>query len=204
MAQPLTLESGITLALGSSVLASVFTHFLATLTDRRVTKREVAYLAVRIATKLESHAEDLTTFVGAISDNAAGRGPGASTDLPILNELPGEQERWRDLDVNLTAEVLGVDQNRKSKQSMIDDFSQQDPYGVAELAGNVGTVLAMEAVMLAVKLRRRYKLPAFDPDAYWPTWLAERFDELPEHMKISKVVSQDRWNPWWKGLPTDR
>lgn len=184
MPAALTVGSVVSLALGSSVMGALLTQGMTWFREGRSVKRETAYLALRVATVLERFAEEAAGFVGQINDYRGGSMEGVSTQLPSLRPLPDEEERWRDLDVLLTARVLGFEEGVRSRQGGIDNtWEHASPEDGISAAKAQATLLATAALRLAGDLRRRYGLPPFDTGSVWPEFLSGEYDELPAHWR---------------------
>jgi hypothetical protein len=184
MAAALTIGTVVSLALGSSVVGALVTQGATWLREGKTAKRETAYLALRIASVFERFAEDAAGFVGQINDFTGGSAEGVSTDLPSLRALPDEKERWRDLDVFLTARIIGFEEKVRSRQGGIgntwEHASPDD--GIAE-AKAFAILLATGALRLAGDVRKAYGLPPFNTTSHWPDFLSGERDELPGHWR---------------------
>lgn len=185
-----------TLIFGSSVLAAWLQHWLKERAEKRIEKREVAYLALRLATKFERYAEDAISFVERIQDFVAKPSIGYSRELPALDALPDEKERWRDLRVDLTAEVLGFDAERRSQQGWIDFQYRDEPEAVPLMAVRTALVLGAQAYTLASKLRDEYDLPEFDTETHWVEFLWDEYDQLPAEDKRAELVRIVKPKSW--------
>lgn len=84
MPNELTVGTVVTLALGSSVVGAIVTQAATWLREWRGTKRETAYLALRIATIFERFAEDATDVINRIGLFRSGAEEGVCTELPRL------------------------------------------------------------------------------------------------------------------------
>lgn len=188
--------------LGSSVFTALLTHWLSIGREDEERKREVAYLALRLATKFETYAHDATLFVHRLASHT--QPSKAPTNLPVLESMPGEQERWRDLDVRLTAEVLRFEGERLSKQEWIDEQRREDPEEMPLWASNVAISLGMAAFDLATRLRKRHSLPPFDTSAHWPVFLLDRYEGLHLQYKLPPRPADPPKLNWtqrlWHGL----
>ncbi|BCA61051.1 hypothetical protein HMP09_0285 [Sphingomonas sp. HMP9] len=184
MADAFTWSTALPVIFGSSVVSALVTQFVTSFRERRSAKGEVAYLALRLAAKFERFAEDAAGVVGDIKDFAAGAEEGVNTELPQMQALPDEKERWRDLDVALTSRVLAFDEYRRSRQGSID---QTWRYGgdteAIDTAHAYAILLGLKALKLSGDLRSAYELPPFDTPSLWPKFLTSQFDDLPDPWK---------------------
>jgi len=182
MAAELTIGTVVSLALGSSVIGALVTQGAVWLREGRTAKRETAYLALRIASVFERFAEDAAEFVGGINDFASGSAEEVSTELPSLRALPDEKERWRDLDVFLTARIIGFEERVRSRQGGIGNtWEHASPEDGIAAAKAFAILLATGALRLAADVRKTYRLPSFDTTSHWPLFLSGEYDELPGH-----------------------
>lgn len=168
--------------LGSSLLSAIFNQAAQFLKDNKASHREVAYLALRLATVFERYAENCSNVHGGIA--TVNSSLGASGDLyqrlPDLTALPDEKERWRDLDVNLTSKVLMFEFDIRNEQAGIGQTFEHegDEEGYDEVQIRAA-LMGIRALALSAELRKAYGLPVFDPQSLWPEYLQASYDELP-------------------------
>ncbi len=201
MADALTFGTVVALTLSSSVLAAGLTQGITAWRERGNRRREVGYLALRLATKFERYAQDAASFVGGVNDFYAMPSEGVSMDLPVLSELPSEQERWRDLYVVLTAEVLSFDEDRRSQQNRINDTSREDMESAIDISKSAAILLGIRALSASAMLRKLHNLPPFDTDNHWLEFLIDEYDQLPDHTKTRWTLPGPPPKPWWKRGP---
>lgn len=186
-----TIGSILAAAVSSSFGTALVVHWMTTRREDLARDREVAYLALRLASKLENYAQEAATFVGNIGAFTAGMAQGVCTDLPVFSDLPSEQERWRDLNVHLTNEVLSFDGERKSQQDRIEDVATEGMEEAIDLSQDLGIVLAVRALHLAGLLRKHHQLPHYDTESPWVEFVMDRYDALPDVRKVRLPVIPD-------------
>lgn len=179
LADPVTIGTLITVALGSSVIGTALTQGFTTYRESDTKKRELEYLALRLAIAFERFAEDATAYSSALGSYEMNDERGVIVKIPKMPAFPDDKERWRDLDVRVTSAVLGFDHIRRSRQGSIDDtWENASPEDGIDVARIYGIQLGHDALEIARKIRLRYKLPPLVTPAVWPEHLQTEWDKI--------------------------
>lgn len=150
----------------SGVLSAFVTHALTLMNEWRKSGRHGAYLAIRVATALETFADDCMTIIGNFdtyqqSSGAAGE---RTTRLPKLADFPADSDGWRALPADLTAKVLAFPNHVRAGQDKIRfTWSVADEHATWDDCEEECARLGLQAWLLASDLRKRFSFPPFEP-----------------------------------------
>lgn len=156
------------LALSAGLVTAIANNFLVWLRDSRkdskISSREATYSSIRISVILDEFAIKCAEI---ISDNdmysrSGGHAGAPHGKLPSLAEYPGDID-WKSLDPTLTARVLSIPNELSLSEGTIKFWEDVDRETVSTACDDQAGKCGYRAWKLAEDIRRRYKLPAFDP-----------------------------------------
>lgn len=174
------IEDILKLALGSGVIAAIvnqgITWFMGWKKESQANKRLRIYSALRIATLLEAFAINCRKGVAdaAVFSETNGDGGIVRSQMPELEKYPQDVE-WKIIDSKLCASVLSIPNEVNLCQMTIDhwlDEGQFDDHSGAfdeHQRFMIGTYIretakcGLRAWEMAKEIRKKYKLPTFDP-----------------------------------------
>lgn len=171
----------VTLSLSSSVIGSFLTQAALHWREQTSSKREAAYLALRLATVFERYAHDAADMVNDNDNFASSRGEVGQwkAELPSLGSLPDEKERWRDLPVELTSSVLDFTPTRDTGERRIRQaYDVMDAEEASAILRTSALQLGMRALNVGRRLREAYKLPKPE-ESWWSIALRAEHSQVP-------------------------
>jgi|GEM_PF-4743260 len=165
--------------------------------DRRI-DRETKFLALEVADMLEKFASSATTVASNISEHEDDEQDGVRVDIATLPDFPETHERWRDLNLKIADAIFRLkDTHHAFNRTVRSVFDYVDPYQAEDEARILNILLAVEALAVAAKIRKRYKHARFDTKAHWPVYLSEQYAKIPKTRK-EKVANSFRKQRWWQ------
>ncbi len=154
----------VTIAGPAGLVSAGLTHALAGWREKRKSRRQGQYLALRLAIILERYASECSDLVSRIDAAFETNGDPSTfpTDLPPAPGYPEDDEGWRVLDSSLAHRVLALVVERNAAQAAVtEDWMYCGPTSAPFECSRLAAILGLEAWDTAVALRQRYKLPPY-------------------------------------------
>jgi hypothetical protein len=150
----------------SGILSALVNHAFTVFREWRSTGRYAAYLAIRIATTLETFAGDCMSVIGEFDTHrqSAGAAGSQTTRLPALADFPSDEDGWRALPTELTAKALAFPNHLKAGQERVSfSWSVAGEHAAWDDCQEECARLGLQAWLLARELRKRFSTPPFEP-----------------------------------------
>lgn len=168
----------------TGLLSAVATQAFVGRRERKASRQQGHYLALRLANLLERFASDCHSFVKHIdvAFDANGDPSTFPTTLPAAPLYPEDDSGWRNLDSALAHRVLALTIDRNAAQTVVDadlleSGSRSAPFECSRLAA----ILGLQAWEIAVAIRTKYRLLEYRP-------------QFPFHEALSKRVASNERN----------
>ncbi len=154
--------------LGSSITASIVTHWLSNRRDSQSRKRVAAFLTIRLARLFERFAEATLNIIDSMERHSASRGHDGdiALSLPKIEVLPEDEKGWTDLPTSLVPRIIDFEPNLASIEDHLrDTFDVVGPEeGVHAVEMNCAE-MGNKALDIAAALRAQYDIP--DRELKW-------------------------------------
>lgn len=208
MTTGLTVINVITLAAGSSVLASVVTQGLNEWRDRIKNKRESAFSSLYLALALEAYASECSTVISEsenyeASDESAGSPQG---NIPTLGEYPSSVD-WKSLGIAPTTDAMSFQVEVETTRAMIrGSWEYGDEEDIVPQVREEAARLGLKALTLASTFRREAKVAAVQFHGDWNLKAhledrAEHYVERRKRREASNRAMIERLNSGMAGPP---
>lgn len=150
----------------SGVLSALVAHALSVFHEFRNKGRQAAYLAIRLATALETFADDCLSIIGEFDTHRQSHGAAGdqTTRLPALPVFPADEDGWHALPTELTAKVLAFPNLVKASQEKVSfTWTVAGELAAWDDCEEECAQLGLTAWLIAVELRERFSFPPFEP-----------------------------------------
>ena len=148
--------------LGSSITASLMTHWLSNRKETASRDRVAAYLAIKLARLFERFAEASLNTIDSMERYSASRGSDGerALSMPKIDELPEDDDGWTDLPTSLVARIIDFEPNLASIEEHIrDTFDVVGPEEGVHVVETNCVEMGNKALDIAASLRARYNIP---------------------------------------------
>lgn len=156
----------LSLVAGSSVIAALLTQFLSAAQERFRRGRAASFLAIKIATLLETFSEKCMSVIGDFDTyrQSSGSAGGQTTKLPNVDPFPEDADGWRALPQRLTAKVLSFPNHiRAAQESISFSWSVAGDEAAWSECHEECAKLGTSAWEIASELRIEFGFPPFNP-----------------------------------------
>lgn len=150
----------------SGLLSALVSHAFSRWNEWRSRHDNAAYLAIRIATALETFADDCMSVIGNFDTYRQSKGSAGkpTTKLPAIPNYPEDADGWRSLPTFLTAKILAFPNHvRAGQESISFTWSVADDEAAWNDCEQESAKLGLAAWELANELRLKFSFPPFEP-----------------------------------------
>jgi hypothetical protein len=179
-------------AIGAGVGAAAVQGFISLYRERRTTKAQASYMAMRLAVALESYAYACADFIGK-NNNASHRQdeefPDWDVSLPELAPYPIDPDGWRAIDPTIAGRCLNLPNKIHASQGLIGSIIEFKPEDLGDYLKQQAAARGWEAWQLATQLRGKYGIEPADTVWNFADWL-ERSASDAEKKIATKAKDQ--------------